>query len=519
AALFAEKLSFSGDASAASGIAAKVSGDDPVKPSFTANRQAQPEMQNLYILGNPPFVGKDKRTDEQTADMEYCCSDVNNFKTLDYVCAWYIKAAAFLAKGRNPSGSEGAQHESDKTLSTIPTGRVSAFDVRVAFVSTNSITQGEQVGVLWSYLLAKGIKIHFAHRTFKWSNEARGKAAVYCVIIGFGLSDVKRKSIFEYETPISESHRLDAKTINPYLVDAPVVVVTSRTQAICDVPKIVFGSMANDGGFLLLTDQEKSELLTNEPQAKQFLRRIYGSEEFINAKNRWCLWLVDASPQELRSMPEMMKRVQNVKDYRLASKRETTRKLANAPFLFGEIRQPAGSYVLIPKVSSERRKFVPIGIMSSDVIASDLCLMVPNATLFHFGVLTSTMHNAWMRQVCGRLESRYRYSNKLVYNNFPWPKNPTEKQIHAIEEKAQKVLDVREKFPTSSLADLYDPLTMPPALVKAHDELDRAVDLAYRPQPFPTEAGRMVFLFELYEKYTATLFTQPSGKKLRKRTR
>ncbi len=489
-----------------------------------------------YILGNPPFIGKQYRSDEQNADMEYCCSDVPNFKILDYVCAWYIKAVKFLSGEASPldvrksyafpagstlaSGGSAAERrhslekgEENAGEAELRTSSGQAAEVRIAFVSTNSITQGEQVGVLWQYLLDRGVKLHFAHRTFQWNNEARGKAAVFCVIIGFGLDDIKNKRLFDYETPQAESHELIAKNINPYLIDAPDRVIRSRTTSICDVPPIVFGSMANDGGFLFLSDEEKRELIVREPAADKFIRRVYGSEEFINKKTRWCLWLKESTPTELRSMPEVMRRIEQVRQYRQASKREATRKLAAFPFLFGEIRQPDSDYILIPKVSSERRNYIPIGIMSKDIIATDLCLLVPNSTLFHFGVLTSVMHNAWMRQVCGRLKSDYRYSNSLVYNNFPWPENPSEKQITAIETAAQRVLDARGEFPNSSLADLYDPLTMPPVLVKAHNDLDKAVDLAYRPQPFASEAGRMVFLFELYEKYTAGLFTEPKKKK------
>lgn len=495
AALFAEELRFSDDASlddggsAAGGIAANVDGGDPVKQSFTANRKAEPENQLSYILGNPPFGGARIMSKEQKADLAFAFDNFKGVGDLDFVTGWYIKAASYIQN----------------------TG------IKVAFVSTNSVTQGEQVGILWSLLFQEyGIKIHFAHRTFKWSNEARGKAAVFCVIIGFAAFDTANKRLFEYESVTSEPHETKVKNINPYLIDALDILIRSRTSPICEVPEIVFGNMANDGGFLLLDDNEKDVLLSLEPVSKNYIRRIYGSEEFINRKNRWCLWLNNVRPDEIRVMPEVMKRVQSVKDYRLASKREATRKLASVPYLFGEIRHPATDYILIPKVSSERRRFIPIGVISNDVIASDLCLMVPNASLFHFGVLTSTMHMAWMRQVCGRLEGRYRYSNKIVYNNFPWPENPSEKQKTAIEEKAQKVLDVRAEFPNSSLADLYDPLTMPPALIKAHAELDKAVDLAYRPQPFTSEAKRMEFLFELYEKYTARLFPSESEKKKKK---
>ena len=390
--------------------------------------------------------------------------------------------------------------------------------IKAAFVSTNSISQGEQVGILWTLLFYQfNIKIHFAHQTFSWRNEARGNAAVHCVIIGFANFDTNDKSIFEYEHIKSEPHEIKAKNINPYLVEGKDTTLENRKSPISDVEEIVFGNMPNDGGNFLLNEVERVEFLLKEPKAEKFIRKFLGSEEFINSKLRYCLWLENASLGELRTMPLTMERVERVRKHRNESSREATRKLANYPTLFGENRHPNQPYILIPSVSSERRKFVPIGFMPKDVIASNLCLIIPNATLYHFGVLTSTMHNTWMRQVCGRLESRYRYSNSIVYNNFPWAENPTEKQIKIIEEKAAKVLATRAEFPTSSLADLYDPLTMPPALVKAHHELDKAVDLAYRPQAFTSEANRMVFLFELYEKYTAGLFTETKAKKTRKK--
>jgi hypothetical protein len=349
------------------------------------------------------------------------------------------------------------------------------------------------------------VKIHFAHRTFKWNNEARGKAAVHCVIVGFAAFDVSRKHLFDYQTPTSEPHEIEAKNINPYLVDYADLVIPSRRTPLSDVPEIVFGNMANDGGNLLLTDEEKDELLRRESDAERFLRRIYGSEEFINGKTRWCLWLVNASPQELRSMPGVLEHVEKVREYRLSSKRETTRKLADVPYLFGEIRQRDGDFILIPKVSSEKRKYIPIGMMTGDVIASDLCLMVPNATLYHFGVLTSQMHMAWMRQVCGRLESRYRYSKDIVYNNFPFPSEPAPKLRERVERAAQSILDARLSFPTSTLADLYDPNSMPRELLQAHRDNDEAVEACYGSRRFRSDLERLEYLFDLYRQYTDPL--------------
>ena len=425
-----------------------------------------------YILGNPPFVGKQHQSAGQKADMEAVFNGAQGAGVLDYVSAWYVRAAQLMSA--NPR-------------------------IRAAFVSTNSICQGEQAAVLWRELMLQHkVHINFAHRTFRWSSEARGKAAVHCVIVGFGLEDGAAKTLFDYETPESEPHALPVSCINPYLVAAPDVFLDNRKKPLCAVPEIVFGNMPNDGGHLLLSDQEKQVLITNEPGAAKWVRPLLGADEFINGIPRWCLWLKGIAPEQLRALPEVAERVRQVKAYRLASRREATRRLASVPTLFGEIRQPETDYILIPSVSSERREYIPIGLMKPDVVASNLVLMIPGATLYHFGVLTSLMHMAWVRHVCGRLESRYRYSNSLVYNNFPWPE-PTNAQREAIERAAKDVLDARVKFPGSTLADLYDPVTMPPDLVKAHADLDRAVDRAYGRTAFASEMERVAFLFERYE--------------------
>ncbi len=442
-----------------------------------------------YILGNPPFVGKKEQNHNQKLDMQRVFSGVKGFGVLDYVSAWYVKAAQLIAN--------------------TPT--------KVAFVSTNSITQGEQVGVLWNLLFNHyNIKIHFAHRTFKWSNEARGKAAVHVVIIGFANFDTGNKRIFEYENIKGEPHEIKVKNINPYLVDAKDIFIDKRIKPICNVPEISFGSMPNDGGNFLFTDEEKKEFVTKEPESEKFFKPFISAYEFLNGHNRWCLWLKNANPTELKDAKLITERIENVKKLREQSKRQATQKLASFPTLFGEDRQPQSDYVLIPRVSSENRKYIPMGFFDKNSIVSDSCLFIEGAKLYLFGVLMSEMHMTWVKYICGRLKSDYRYSASIVYNNFPWPENPTEKQITAIEEAAQKVLDTRLEFPKSSLADLYDPLTMPPALVKAHNELDKAVDLAYRPQPFTSEANRMEFLFGLYEKYTADLFTKAKPKKRKK---
>lgn len=448
-----------------------------------------PKSELSYILGNPPFVGKSLQNDEQKKDMVKVFAGVNGAGVLDYVTAWYVKAAQMIQDTR----------------------------IKAAFVSTNSISQGEQVGILWSLLFNKyHIKIHFAHRTFKWGNEAKGNAAVHVVIIGFACFDIKEKYIFEYEDIQAEPHLLNVTNINPYLFEGNDIFLLSRKTPVCNVPEIKYGSMANDGGHLLLNAYDMQALLNEESLACKFIRPFLGSEEYINGVKRYCIWLKDVPPNEYSQLRGIMLRVKAVKDYRLRSKRLATRKLADIPMLFGEIRQPVTNYLLIPGVSSENRRYIPIGFLNSSIIASDLARTVPDANFYLFGVITSLMHMTWVKYVCGRLESRFRYSNSLVYNNFPWPENPSAKQINAVETAAQKVLDIRAEFPSCTLAELYNPLTMPPALVKAHHELDRAVDLCYRAQPFTTEAKRMEFLFELYEKYTADLFIkEKTGRKKR----
>jgi hypothetical protein len=441
-----------------------------------------------FIIGNPPFIGSKIMKQNQRNQIVREFDNADGSGVLDYVTGWYIKAAKYIQNTK----------------------------IKVAFVSTNSIVQGEQTSILWGQMLNKyGIKIHFAHRTFKWSNEAKGNAAVYCVIVGFANYDTANKCIFEYEDIKGEAHELKAKNINPYLVDAKDILITKRTNPLCNVPKISFGNMPLEGGHLLLSDDEKIELLNKEPNAKKYLKRVFGGDEFLNNKIRWCLWLINATPSELKQMPEVLKRVELVKKFRLKSVAPSTQKFAETPTLFRD-RRMSNNYVVLPKVNSEKRKYIPFGFFTDEYVATDLLFIIPDCKLFHFGILNSSMHNIWVKNVCGRLGNEIRYSKDIVYNNYPWPQNPAEKQVKTIEEKAQAVLDVRLQFPNSSLADLYDPLTMPPALVKAHNELDKAVDLAYRPQAFTTEANRMEFLFELYEKYTADLFTKEKVKKVKK---
>ncbi|MGR3914612.1 MAG: class I SAM-dependent DNA methyltransferase, partial [Gammaproteobacteria bacterium] len=440
-----------------------------------------------FVMGNPPFVGKNFQTKTQKAEMQ-SLSGGKSIASLDYVCAWYFKTKELLED--NPC-------------------------IEAAFVSTNSITQGEQVPTFWTPLLEAGVKINFAHRTFAWNNEAKGVAAVHCVIIGFGVRERAEKRLFTYADIKSDPVEITAAKINPYLVDAENVVLENRREPLCPVTPMLFGSKPADGGYLLLSENEKAELLKQEPRAKPYIKKYLNADEFLYNKPRYCLWLVDCPPHELRKMPQVMARVQQVKKMRTASPKIPTQKLAATPAVFAEIRQSKSKYLLVPRVTSEHRVYIPAGYVQSSHICGDANIQIPNATLYDFGVFTSLMHMAWMRAVCGRLESRYRYSAKIVYNNFPWPKNPTAKQTADIKTAAQAVLNARDLFPDSTLADLYDPAAMPPRLLKAHQKLDKTVDRAYRPAAFPTEAARVAFLFDLYQQYTAPAIDPAQGKRAR----
>lgn len=455
------------------------------KPAFALGESREGSLQNKYhydyILGNPPFVGKHLQNAEQKNDMGNVFAGVNGAGVLDYVAAWYIKAAQNMK-------------QSPKT--------------KTAFVSTNSISQGEQVGILWSELFnTYKCKIHFAHRTFNWQNEAKGNAAVHVVIIGFACFDTSLKKLYEYENIKDEPHEILVKNINPYLIEGDDKFVQRRSTPICAVPKMIWGNKPVDGGNLIIEDNELDAFLKAEPTAKKFIRRLVGATEILYSNPRWCLWLVDATPEELRKMSIVMKRIDAVKRMRESSTDVGARKLAQTPSLFRDTNNPK-SFIAVPEVSSENRKYIPIGFLTENDIPTNLLQIVPDGNIYHFAVLESIMHMTWVKYVCGRLESRFRYSNSIVYNNFPWPESPTEKQTAAVEEAAQAVLDARAQFPSSSLADLYDPNTMPPVLVKAHQQLDKAVDLCYRPQHFPSETKRIEFLFELYDKYTAGLFVK-----------
>lgn len=447
-------------------------------------------QQLRYIVGNPPFLGAKMLSEQQRQDVDAIFHDTRNAGLLDYVSCWYRKAVDYCAA--NPA-------------------------IRCAFVSTNSITQGEQVGVLWGDLLARGICLHFAHRTFQWNSEARGKAAVHCVIIGFGLQDNAEHWLYDYDTPKSEATALKVGRINPYLVDAPDILLPNRSKPICAVPEIGIGNKPIDGGHYLFSDEEKDAFIAKEAAAAKWFRRWLGADEFINGWQRWCLWLGDCPPAELRKMPEAMKRVQAVKAVRLASKSAPTRKLADTPTHFHVENMPKTEYLVIPEVSSERRFYIPIGYVNADTLSSNKLRIMKEATLYHFGVTQSITHMAWMRYTTGRLKSDYQYSVNLVYNNFPWP-DASEKQRTAIEKAAQAVLDARASFADSTLADLYDPLTMPPALLKAHQQLDKAVDAAYGRKAFASEAERIAFLFQRYQAITSLLAEDAPPKRRKKAT-
>jgi very-short-patch-repair endonuclease len=637
-----------------------------------------------YVMGNPPFIGKKEQSAAQKSDMALVMHGVAGAGVLDFVAAWYVKAARYIKlpspSGRGAGGEgdvrserrhhvklplppehleftrtlrtqqtdaenlvwsllrnrrlggakfrrqhplppyvldfychearlaielDGGQHlESERDTqrdawlerhgirvlrywnndvlaqtesvlediwralqdagvivdipsppAPLPAGEGSP--IRCAFVSTNSITQGEQVGALWGWLLAQGVKIHFAHRTFSWSNEARGKAAVHCVIVGFGLGEVDEKTIFEYEDVKGEALVVKASNINPYLVDAPDVALENRKQPILDVPCMNYGSMPIDDGHLILSVAERGLFLQESADNAPLIRRYMGGDEFINNTVRYCLWLPNANPAQLRQSRLIGDRIGAVMQFRSSSGREATQKLAATPSLFGEIRQPDTPYLLLPKVSSEKRYYMPVGFIAPSIIANGSALIVPNAELLHFGILQSSMHMAWMRQVCGRMKSDYQYSASIVYNNFPWPDFPSFPALlpaggiphpnplpagegamvkgdcfdrskspspsgrgvgvrERVEIAAQAVLDARAQFPESTLADLYDPLTMPPALLKAHQSLDKAVDTAYGKTGFKSEAERVAFLFERYQQLTSLLPTSGKSGKTRK---
>lgn len=433
-----------------------------------------------YIIGNPPFVGSRLMNDEQKKSLKRCLYNIKNAGDLDFVAGWFYKAAQYI-QNKN---------------------------CKVAFVSTNSITQGLQTGILWNELCRNwSIKIIFAHRTFSWTNEAKGVAAVHCVVVGFATKefDNKPKYLFDYVDIKGEPKAVLVKNINPYLVDAQDLFIKAQTKPICKVPEMNFGNMPADGGEFLFTDEEKNAFLQIEPNAAKFMKPLLSASEFLNGKNRWCLWLKNAKPEELKGLKHVMKKIDNVKTIREASSRP---QLAKTPQLFAQITQPDNvSFILVPAHSSENREYVPMGLFDSEYIVHNSCLLVPNADLYLFGCMSSLMHVAWLKYVGGRLKSDYRYSKDVVYNNYPFPKDISEKQKAAIEKAAQSVLDARAVCVGSSLADMYNALTMPKGLHDAHKALDKAVDKAYRAEAFKSELERIGFLFDRYEEVVNPLFS------------
>ncbi|MBR0096742.1 MAG: hypothetical protein IJP88_06145 [Synergistaceae bacterium] len=432
----------------------------------------KPEELN-YIMGNPPFRGYSLQTQEQKEEILKVYSDESGkpYKSagkIDYVAAWYFKAAEFMQE----------------------------TNIKAAFVSTNSITQGEQVSAVWKPLIERfNIKINFAWRTFKWNSESSDMAQVHVVIIGFGNLNDKTARIYDGE------RIYEVNNINPYLIDAENIFIDARSNPLCDVPIMMRGSQPTDGGNLILTEQERDELLQHEPQAQNFIRPFMMGKDFIDRKPRYCLWLVDIKPEELNKMPLVRKRVEAVKEFRLASKKQATQRKADTPTLFDERIESPTDYVAVPNTSSENRFYIPMGWLNKSVIPGNELRIIPDANLYHFGVLTSRIHMAWLRVTCGRLEMRYRYTNTIVYNNFPWP-SPSDKQRVKIEQTAQKILDARALYPESSLADLYNDVTMPVELRKAHKLNDAAVCEAYNFDKDISEADIVSNLMRMYQELT-----------------
>ena len=431
-----------------------------------------PKHKLNYIMGNPPFVGARMMAQgsAQKCEVQNIFGNIKDVQDLDYVICWY-KIAAQMMVGTN---------------------------IEAAFVSTNSVSQGSQVPILWNVLLNEyHVHIRFAHQTFKWNSESFNKAAVYCVIIGFSCVDHKIKNLF------SQGVGKKVSNISPYLVEGGDFFVTAQKNALCNVPKMNFGNQPRDGGHFVISPDERADLLRKEPALEKWLRPYIGAEEFINGKERWCLWLKGISPAEIKKSKTIYEKIEAVRTFRLASKAKTTNGYAKVPHLFAQITQPDNAnYLIVPRVSSERRRYAPIGFMDAGVISSDAVQIVPDATLYHFGVLTSNVHMAWMRAVCGRLEMRYRYSKELVYNTFPWP-TPTDAQKAKIEQTARAILDARALYPDCSLADLYDELAMPPELRKAHQQNDRAVMQAYGfDVGTTTETSCVAELMRIYQTLT-----------------
>lgn len=421
-----------------------------------------PKNELNYIMGNPPFVGFTYMSVEQKKDMDSLFPGVKN---LDFVCGWYKKANDYIKNTK----------------------------IECGLVSTNSITQGETVARLWEQV---DFKINFAYKTFIWDSEANLKAHVHCVIIGF--ADFDRKEKFLYV----DKQKTKAKNINGYLTDAPNLIVQSRNKPLCNISPMVYGNKPADGGYLIIEDEDYADFIKKDPNSVQFIKPLLGAVEFLHNKKRWCLWLDGANPSELKKCPLVMERIKGCKETRENSVAAGIRKFATIPTLFAQITQPVGKpFVLIPRVSSENRRYVPMAFLDGNTIVSDAVQIVPEANIYEFGILTSNVHMAWMRAVCGRLKSDYRYSKDIVYNNFPWC-NPTDEQKAKIEQTAQAILDARAKYTECSLADLYDETVMPPELRKAHQENDKVVMSAYGFSIKMTESECVAELFKLYEKLT-----------------
>lgn len=456
---------------------------------------------DVYCVGNPPFIGAKMMSAAQKADVALVFRGTKNAGLLDYVACWYRKAAEWM-------------QQDDRA--------------ECCFVSTNSITQGEQPAVLWSDLWPRGVVINFAHRTFAWTSEARGKAAVHCVIIGFALRGRAGKVLFDYIDIRGQPQAIRATQINPYLADGPMVALKNRSKSLYDVPAIGIGNKPIDGGWYLFTPEEKAEFITQEPGARKFFRRWIGSDEFLYGIERWFLWLRDAEPAELRDLPLTRKRIAAVKRFRQGDepgkngrkvKDAATKALAATPRRLHVENAPTREYLVIPEVSSETRDYIPMAFQNPSVLSSNLVKIVADAGPYHFGILTSKMHMEWVRGVCGRLKSDFRYSSGIVYNNFPWP-DPTPTQRAAIERTAQAILDARANHPGATLADLYDPVAMPPDLAAAHRANDRAVDAAYgQARGFTTEAARLAFLFARYQGQAAPLDAAPARRPAARRRR
>ena len=427
-----------------------------------------PKEELNYIMGNPPFVGARLMNEAQKADLLSTWGKAKNAGNLDYVSCWYKKSADMIKDS----------------------------NIKAALVSTNSITQGEQVAIMWKPLIENGININFAYHTFRWDSEATAKAAVHCVIIGFSYQKQSENLLFLNETQVSK-----CKNINGYLVDAENVFIESRTKPLCDVSPLLTGSQRIDDDNFMFDEETKKEFLKKEPLAEKYFKIWYGADEFLNNRPRWCLYLGKCSPAELKKMPYCMKIIENVRNYRLASKRSATIKAADYPSRFGLEVIPDSNFMIVPVVSSEKRRYIPLGFMTPENLCSNQVNLIPNATLYEFGILTSSVHMAWVRAVCGRLEMRYRYSKDIVYNNFPWCE-PTQAQKAKIEQTAQEILNARALYPDSSLADLYDETLMPVELRKAHDQNDKAVLAAYGFSSKISEPQIVAELFKLYQSLT-----------------